>query len=341
MSRLIIGLATVIPVLAITSNTGVSENSAGTKVSPLVESAKKNAAKALWESPADIRTRNLFYGPGGKSHQPGSILQFLKEDLGGSNPKFDLRDENGVKWKLKMGEEARPETVASRLLWAVGYHADEDYFVASAHIEHLPATLHRGGNRVSANGAVRNVRLERENKDRKGGERWTWRNAPFEGTREFNGLRVMMALMNNWDLKDENNTVYPEKERSVYEVSDLGATFGTSGVLLVKKNAKGNAHSFQHSKFITKTTPEYVDFAAPSLPSLPYVFNPFQYTRRARLRWIGKHVNRADAKWIGGLLAQLSEAQIRDAFRAAGYSPEELNVFTQVLEDRITKLNTL
>jgi hypothetical protein len=151
----------------------------------------------------------------------------------------------------------------------------------------------------------------------------------------------MMALMNNWDLKDENNTVFPEKERTVYEVSDLGATFGTSGVLLVKKNAKGNARSYQHSKFITETTPEYVDFATPGLPSLPYVFNPFQYTRRARLRWVGKHVNRADAKWMGELLAQLSEAQIQDAFRAAGYSPEELTVFTRVVADRIAKLNAL
>ena len=110
---------------------------------------------------------------------------------------------------------------------------------------------------------------------------------------------------------------------------------------LVKQNAKGNAHSYQHSKFITKTTPEYVDFATPSLPSLPYIFNPFRYTSRARLRWIGKHVNRADAKWMGGLLAKLSEVQIQDAFRAAGYSPKELTVFTRVIQDRIAKLNAL
>ena len=165
--------------------------------------------------------------------------------------------------------------------------------------------------------------------------------APFEQTREFNGLRVMMALMNNWDLKDENNTVYAAKEGLVYEVSDLGATFGTNGVLLLKNNAKGNAHSYQHSKFITKTTAEYVDFATPSLPSLPYLFNPFRYTQRARLRWIGKHVKRADAKWVGGLLAQLSEAQIRDAFRAAGYPPKELAMFTRVVQDRIAQLNAL
>src|SRR3954468_12715058 len=141
----IIGLATVIPVLALTSNAGISENSAGTKVASLVETAKASAAKGLWEYPTDLHARNLIYGPGGKRHLPGSILQFVKEDSGGSNPKFNVRDENGVNWKVKMGEEARPETVASRLLWAVGYHADEDYFLASAQVENLPANLHRGG----------------------------------------------------------------------------------------------------------------------------------------------------------------------------------------------------
>ena len=60
--------------------------------------------------------------------QPHGTFTFLKEDRKGSNPKFDVQDENGVKWKVKLGSEARPETVASRLVWAVGYFANEDYF---------------------------------------------------------------------------------------------------------------------------------------------------------------------------------------------------------------------
>ena len=45
---------------------------------------------------------------------------------------------------------------------------------------------------------------------RGGGEEaatWSWHDNPFVGTREFNGLKVMMALVNNWDLKDVNNRV--------------------------------------------------------------------------------------------------------------------------------------
>jgi hypothetical protein len=124
-------------------------------------------------------------------------------------------------------------------------------------------------------------------------------------------------------------------------VSDLGASFGTTGVLLVKDKAKGNLHSFETSKFITKVTNEDVKFGTPSLPSLPYVFSFWDYARRARLRWIGRQIRRADAKWIGGILAQLSAKQIKDAFRAAGYSTSEIEGFSTVLEQRIKELNAL
>src|SRR5437660_2548737 len=50
----------------------------------------------------------------------------------------------------------------------------------------------------------------------------------------------------------------------------------------------------------------------------------FPYTtlfRSLGLRKIGKHVPRDDARWIGEMLARLSPEQIRDSFRAGGYSP--------------------
>ena len=74
----------------------------------------------LWRDPADIASRNLFYGPGGKAHEPRGAFTFDKEDMSDTNhPKFDVVDEDGVKWRVKLGPEARPETVASRLVWGV------------------------------------------------------------------------------------------------------------------------------------------------------------------------------------------------------------------------------
>lgn len=101
----------------------------------------------LWSPPTDIRRRNLFFGPGGKEHQPGTAFTFIKEDLDGTSPKFIVRDQDGTKWKVKLGPEAQPETVATRLIWAVGYHANEDYFVPLFHVEGMPEHLHRGQER--------------------------------------------------------------------------------------------------------------------------------------------------------------------------------------------------
>ena len=84
-----------------------------------------------------------------------------------------------------------------------------------------------------------------------------------------------------------------------------------------------------------------MDFNVPTRPALIYVFTPKEFISRMDLRWIGKHIPRSDAKWIGGLLAQLSPDQIRDAFRAAGYSPEQVEGFSAVVEERIAELNKL
>ena len=297
----------------------------------------------LWRYPADLATRNLFYGPGGKEHQPHSRFTFIKEDLHGSNPKFLVHDENGVKWTVKLGEEAQPETAASRLVWAAGYFANEDYFLREILIENIPPHLKRAKKFVAPDGSMHNVRLKRHLEGEEKISIWKWRDDPFTGTREFNGLRVLMAVINNWDLKDVNNEIYREKHEPelIYMVSDLGASFGATGHIWPHRLSKGNLDSYRRSKFITRVTPEYVDFKVPSRPSFLYAGKLRAYIRRLHLRWIGKEIPRSDARWMGQLLARLSTNQIQDAFRAAGYSTKEVEGFAAVIQDRIAELNDL
>jgi hypothetical protein len=242
-----------------------------------------------------------------------------------------------------MGVEAKPETAASHLLWAVGYYTDEDYFVPRLSVEGIPSHLQRGQSLIER-GRIENVRLERHIKGRKKIGHWKWRDNPFSRTRQFNGLRVMMALMNSWDLKDENNAIYEceqDDPRQVYVVSDLGASFGTTGYSWTQAMAKGNLKSYSHSRFITKAGPEFIDFSVPSRPALIYFFHLPGLIHRLRMRWVGRHIPRKDAKWMGNLLSHLSPQQIRDAFRSAGYSPQEIEGFSQVVQERIRELNQL
>jgi hypothetical protein len=199
--------------------------------------------------------------------------------------------------------------------------------------------LHRGQKEVGPNGAIRNVRLKREDEKKLGN--WEWRNSPFEGTREFNGLRTLMALINNWDLKDENNAVSEVNGQRIYLVSDLGASFGCAGRCWPTTHAKGDPEEYSESKFIRQTTPDAVSFEAPSRPDVVRLSDPKEYRMRVHLEWIGQNIPRADAKWLGSLLARLSPDQLRDAFRAAGYQSQDVDEYAQVLRSRIAELNAL
>jgi hypothetical protein len=53
---------------------------------------------------------------------------------------------------------------------------------------------------------------------------------------------------------------------------------------------------------------------------------------------ITKHIPRTDAQWLGHGLSTLSEEQIRDAFRAGGYTHEEVERYTQAMRKRIAVL---
>jgi len=308
-----------------------------------VEPSSVQSRAILWRDPGDIKSRNLYYGPGGKKDQPEEPLSFVKEDNSGTNPKFDVRDAAGTRWKAKLGPEARPETAAARLLWAVGFVSNENYFLPEAKVEDMPTHLKRGQQLIGQDGEVKAVRLQKGPAAEKV-DTWSWSHNPFKGTREFNGLRVMMALLSNWDLKDENNAIYADSRKvgvALYEVSDLGASFGRSGDSYTNSITKDNLAAYKRSKFISKARANDVSFNFPTHLPFLYVFNLPRFITYSRKRWIGQHIPRSDAKWIATRLGELSPAQIRDAFRAAGYSPEQVEAYASTVEARIAELQRL
>ena len=292
---------------------------------------------ALWRDRGNVESLNLAYGSGGKERQPAGKFTFVKEDKQGTAPKFEVVDQAGVRWKVKLGEEAKSETAATRLVWAAGYFTDEDYYLPELRVEKMPK-LDRGRQFVSADGVISGVRLERKVEGQKKKGNWSWFKNPFTGTRELNGLRIMMALINNWDLKEVNNDIYEETgEGTRYVVSDLGASFGKTGNSLTR--SKNNPSDYTGSHFIQKVTPEHVDFFLSSRPFVLSVFNAPNYAKRTHMQDIVKEIPLADAKWLGKLLEPLSDEQLRDCFRAGGYSAEEVEENAAMVKERIKDLN--
>jgi hypothetical protein len=294
----------------------------------------------IWHETVDVPQLNLIYGAGGKEDapRPDAKYKFRKEDESGTNPKFDVEDDQGIHWRVKLGPEPRAETAATRLLFAAGYFVDEDYYIEDLPVEGLPK-LHRGQSFVSGEGVVHGARLERRMKEIKKLGTWEWSKNPFVGSKEFNGLRVMMALVNNWDLKTVNNSIYQMETQTAYAVTDVGATFGKTGN--TASRSKSNLKDFEDSKFIDKITADHVDFVLHSRPLFIAAFDVPNYHERTAMQAITKHVPRSDAKWLGQRLAQLTTEQIRDCFRAGGYTQEEVEGYASVIQHRIAELNEL
>jgi len=293
---------------------------------------------ALWQDRGDVTALDLMDGPGRPSHPPGVHFQFLKESLNGTSPKFEVKDENGMKWKVKLGEEVKSETAAACLVWAAGYFVDEDYYRSEIHVEGLQR-LSRGQEYVRHGDTVESVRLERH-RSGPDPEVWSWFDNPFTGTKEFNGLRVLMALINNWDLKDVNNAIYMDRNEITYAVADLGATFGRTGSAL--QRSKGDVKDFANSAFIRKVTSDYVDFQLASRPLfIQSLTNSHYYHERTEMEKVVKNIPLNDARWIGNQLGRFSQSQIADCFRSAGFSPSEVNAYAGAVTKRIAALTGL
>ena len=297
-------------------------------------------AAALWRSPASASSLNLFYGVGGSDHAPDprGRFTFIAEDLQATSPKFTVKDQQGVEWKVKLGEEPQSETAATRFLWAAGFFVDEDYYVPEFKLTSAPM-LRRGANLIGKDGTVRRARFERKLPGLKNAGPWSWFDNPFVGTREFNGLRTMMAILNNWDLKADNNAIYELGGERRYVVSDVGATFGRTGSVF--SGSQSSPGDYATSTFVSSTTTEFVDFELRSRPFFLLAVNLPQYIQRSRMQAITSRIPRADARWLGQRLSALSTAQIRDGFRAAGYEPHEIDTFTQAMRKRIAALDAL
>ncbi|HEV7891489.1 MAG TPA: hypothetical protein VGP08_12670 [Pyrinomonadaceae bacterium] len=273
----------------------------------------------LWRN-TDPSRLDLSAGPGGPGMRPATRrLRFLKEEKGGWSKKFRVRDSNGREWIAKLGKESQSETAAVRLVWAAGYVTEINYLVPRV--------------TIPGKGTFENVRFELRPK---GGvkrlDEWSWKQNPFSGTRELEGLKVLMVMLNNWDLKDVNNVViYAPGGRGGgelrYVISDLGATLGKTGgggPLWRLTRSRNNPEDFADSKFIDKVEDGYVNFHFTGVNK-----GLFEKVRVDHARWIGKRLSR------------LTDGQLHAIFRAANYTPDETRLLARVIRGRINELVNL
>ena len=288
-------------------------------VSTGVAQKKEKAAKPLpagravmWQpvsSPLD-----LYAGPGGDEMRPDlSRIKFIKEEKRGHNKKFRIEDGRGRVWIAKLGREAQPETAAVRLLYGMGYKTEVNYLVPSL--------------TIPGKGTFRNVRLEARPADIERLGEWKWNSNPFVGSKELQGLKMMMVFMTNWDVLDLQNEILQKGDEHHYIVSDLGATFGKLGnnnlpIIYRLGRKTGSPKHYSRTRFVKDVDGNEVKLAY-----------------KGKNRKLFKGFTISDARWLADNLNRLSDSQIRDAFRAANYSPADVETYLRAIRNKIDELN--
>lgn len=268
----------------------------------------------FWQEPDDAAQRDLFHGPGGASRAPNPKATFtlLKADPTGFSPGLDVKDDKGQEWSVKLGPEARTEVVASRIVWAMGYHQPNVYY--------LPHFALRDNGSVKTEGPGR-FRLKPPTQKALGP--WSWRKNPFLDTQPFAGLFVLMTVLNNWDIKTQQNEVYrtltegggPQHQ---YVVKDLGASFGKTNWWL--PGTRDDIEGFEQEPFIRGVSGNRVKFYFQGAWQEPQLIDS---------------VSPNDLRWMCERLAQLTRGQWLDAFRAGGYTETEADRFIGRLQQKI------
>jgi len=276
---------------------------------------KKNGptgSPILWEA-TDVASYDTSAGPLGDLQPDLSNLTFVKEETGGYSKKYEIKDAAGHIWVAKVGDEAQSETAAVRLVSALGYKTDANVLVPKL--------------TIPGKGDFTNVRLEARPVGVKRLGTWSWKDNPFKGTKEFQGLKIMMAFLNNWDMKEANNVILEQDGKDYYAISDLGVSFGKTGsnglpVFWRVGRSRNDPEQYAEADFIKRVKDGKITFN----------FN-------------GKNdgslggVTTADGRWLSDLLNQLTDKQIENAFRAANYSDADVKTLTDSVRERIRALD--
>lgn len=279
---------------------------------------------ALWQEPTDLLERDLFHGPGGAAIAPPATdgtFQFVAFKTSGTNPGYDVKDESGRMWSVKLGIEAQPEVTSSRLLWAMGFHQPPQYFVHK-----FTLTGVDGGVKTMA-------RFRTELDHMKAVGEWSWYDNPFINSPQFRGLVVAQLLLNNWDLKTPNNRLYEAtdataKPQRIFMVRDVGASLGHSKQAPFFKmlgtmggqGSKNDIEGFEKQGFITKADGNKVTFDYRGLHQ-PLV----------------NKVTVRDVIWACELFARIPDTQLQNAFKAGAFPQADADRFIKKLKDKVAQ----
>jgi hypothetical protein len=291
-------------------------------VAPAAQEDASANIRELWVEPVDLERRDLRAGPPYKASPPSPTTAFtyISTDRSGYSRGYDVRDAEGVEWSIKLGQEAQTEVVASRILWAIGYHQLPTYYLTQWTMTGGP-----GGNPGPG-------RFRPEMPTHKAVGEWSWSRNEFSNTRPFKGLIVANLILNNWDWKTSNNRIYEVSDGAaasrIFVVRDLGASLGKTSApaftrwlgTRIAQGSRNDVEHFESQGLIRSVSGDRIGFDYKGI-----------------YKDVVATVTPADVVWAAALLSRLSDAQWTDAFTAGGYPPDQAARYIAKIKSKIAE----
>ena len=260
-------------------------------------------------------------GPSFAVDQPKPPFRFEKEESGGTAPKVIVKDSSDRRWIVKFGAEGQPETFASRVVHAAGFYSEPAFYVTNGSIEGVT-----NPGRASAHlkdGKFSGARFEYMNPDVKYTDRrWGLTESSLEGTQELGGLKALIALLSNWDVKPENMRVVEVGGKQVFAVTDWGRTMGRAEDMTGRSQWDCATYAKDSERFVQEVVNGNV---------------LFNYAGKQRHE-VQRGVKIEDAKWLAARLQSVSDDRVAEWLRDAGASADEVSCFVPAFRKRIQQL---
>ena len=308
--------------------------------------------RARIRRPVNVSRMNILSGPKNPlTRAPGSLVtcRYIepKEPAGGSVPKFKCTVlKSGEDIRVKYGENTREvfaEVAASRLLWALGFYTDEDFYVRIKCLdcpETNPFRPEKDERRVTR--IFNSAMLERtfpgmiiETSEDEG---WSWNELDKidekkgGATRaEKDAFRLLAVFIQHSDNKAVNQRLACYKQdlpdpknasscrKPVLMIADLGASFG-AGASKITDAAKMDFENWKN-KDVWNLTKEH-DYLVQNKRQI-CIGNLPNTMRAGEAGLFDPEISEEGRKMLSDLLNQLSLKQIREIFRTAGIEKME------------------
>jgi hypothetical protein len=252
---------------------------------------------------------------------PQPPFRFEKEETGGTAPKIVVRDGSDRRWIVKFGPEGSPETFASRIVHAAGYHSEPAYYVAEGKVEGV-SNLGRAAAHIK-DGIFKGARFEYMNPQaRYTDKHWSLTEPALKDTKELGALKALIALLSNWDVKPENMSVVELGGKQVFAITDWGRTMGRAEEITGRSQWDCASYAKDSEHFVEDVENGFV---------------LLNYSGKQRVE-VQRGVKLEHAKWLAQRLGQISDTQLADALRLSGATAEEVSCFGPAFRKRLQQL---